>query len=87
MSTKEARDCIGDVNYDLKGDESSMIKFRRSLYAVKDIKVGDKFTKNNIRRIRPGFGIEPKYFDKVLGKTAKVDIQYGTALNWDLINE
>ncbi len=86
-ATKEARESIGTVNYDLKGDEKSMVKFRRSLYAVKDIKLGEKFTKENIRRIRPGFGIEPKFYDEILGKTAKDNIKFGTALNWDLINE
>ena len=86
-ATKEARESIGTVNYDLKGDEKSMVKFRRSLYAVKDIKLGEKFTEENIRRIRPGFGIEPKFYDEILGKTAKDNIKFGTALNWDLINE
>ena len=86
-ATKEARESIGTVNYDLKGDEKSMIKFRRSLYAVKNIKTGEKFTEKNIRRIRPGFGIEPKFYDEILGKTAKDNIKFGTALNWDHINE
>lgn len=86
-ATKEARESIGTVNYDLKGDEKSMVKFRRSLYAVKDIKTGEKFTEENIRRIRPGFGIEPKFYDEILGKTAKDNIKFGTALNWDHINE
>tara|TARA_B100000963_G_scaffold126537_1_gene110430 strand:+ start:2809 stop:3855 length:1047 start_codon:yes stop_codon:yes gene_type:complete len=86
-ATREAQECIGKVNYELKGDEKSMVKFRRSLYAVKDIKSGEKFTKENIRRIRPGFGIQPKFYDEILGKTAKDDIQFGTALRWDLVNE
>tara|TARA_X000000950_G_scaffold201757_1_gene242908 strand:+ start:7219 stop:8265 length:1047 start_codon:yes stop_codon:yes gene_type:complete len=86
-ATKEAQECIGKVNYELKGDEKSMVKFRRSLYAVKDIKSGERFTKENIRRIRPGFGIEPKFYEEVLGKTAKDNIQFGTALSWDLVNE
>ncbi len=86
-STSEARNAIGKINYELKGEEKNMIKFRRSLYAVKDIKSGERFTKLNMRRIRPGYGIEPKHFEDVLGKTANKDIDFGTALNWDLINE
>jgi len=85
--TSEARNAIGKINYELKGEEKNMIKFRRSLYAVKDIKSGERFTKLNMRRIRPGYGIEPKHFEDVLGKTANKDIDFGTALNWDLINE
>jgi N-acetylneuraminate synthase len=85
--TSEASSSIGKVNYELKGDEKNMIKFRRSLYAVKDIKSGEVFTKDNMRRIRPGFGIEPKHYESVIGKTAKCDISFGTALKWDLIDK
>ena len=85
--TSEASSAIGKVNYELKGEETNMIKFRRSLYAVKGIKQGEVFTKDNMRRIRPGFGIEPKYYESIIGKTAKCDIEFGTALKWDLIDE
>lgn len=87
ISTSEAHSAIGDVNYDLKGEEKNMIKFRRSLYAVKDIKAGESFNSGNIKRIRPGYGIEPKFYDSIIGKTASEDINFGTALNWNLINE
>ena len=48
-------------------DELKNIKFQRSIYVIKDIKRGEKFTTNNVRRIRPGFGLEPKYYEEVLG--------------------
>tara|TARA_X000000368_G_C23046944_1_gene719554 strand:- start:1345 stop:2358 length:1014 start_codon:yes stop_codon:yes gene_type:complete len=60
-------------------EEKSKI-FRRSIFAVKDIKVGEKFTKKNIRRIRPGYGLEPKLFDKILGKKSKNNINAGDPL-------
>jgi sialic acid synthase SpsE len=55
------------------------------LYVVKDIKVGDEFSHDNVRSIRPGFGIAPKYLCEVLSKKAKVNISRGTALTWQLI--
>ena len=60
-------------------EEKSKI-FRRSIFAVKDIKVGEKFTKKNIRRIRPGYGLEPKLFDKILGKKSNKNISAGSPL-------
>ncbi len=60
-------------------------QFRRSLFVVKDIKKGEKFTKDNIRSIRPAYGLETKFFDEVLGKTAAKDIERGTPLSWNMI--
>ena len=54
--------------------------FRRSIFVVKDIKRGEKLTKKNIRRIRPGYGLEPKFFDKVLGKKTKKNLYAGNPL-------
>ena len=85
--TLEAWESIGRVSYDLKGPEKDMIKFRRSLYVVNDINKGEEFTMDNIRRIRPGYGIEPKFFHKVLGKKALRDLKFGMALKWDMVDE
>ena len=74
-------------NYDLKGDEKSMVKFRRSLYAVKDIKLGEKFTEENIRRIRPGFGIPPKYFQEVINSKTTKEVKRGDRVTWDVIEK
>ena len=65
-------------------EEASLI-FRRSIYVVEDIKAGEALTERNVRRIRPGFGLPPKYFEKILGQVAKVDIERGTALQWEYI--
>ena len=77
---------LGGINYELNEIEKGSIKFRRSIYAIKDIKTGELISKSNIKRIRPGYGLPPKYFDDLLDKTAKVDIERGTAISWDLIN-
>lgn len=78
---------MGKVNYQLTEGEKPIVAFRKSLFAVKDIKKGEKFTGVNIRSIRPGYGLMPKHYDEVLGKKARVDIERGTPLNWDLIEK
>ena len=83
--TKIAWQSLGIAGYERKEAEQSSLKFRRSLYVVKDIKKGEKFTKDNIRRIRPGFGLAPKYYEQTLGKVAKCNISYGTPVSFDLI--
>jgi len=83
--TAAAHKALGVAGYERKPVENSSMKFRRSLYFVEDIKAGDIITDKNIRRIRPGFGLAPKYLEKLIGKKVKVDIQRGTATTWDLI--
>jgi len=85
QDTKDAWAALGKAGYERKEAEKSSVEFRRSIYAVKDIKKGEILTNKNIRRIRPGFGLEPKHYEKVLGKKAKCDIDYGTPLQFDLI--
>ena len=85
MSLKIAWRSLGKIDYGRKSSEQGNVKFRRSLYSIKDIQQGEQFTKDNIRSIRPGFGLSPKYYDKVLGKNAINNIKLGTPLNWNLI--
>ncbi len=66
--------------------EKLSLVFRRSLYVVEDIKVGETLTERNVRAIRPGYGLAPKFYEQVLGKKAKKDIARGTPLAHDLIN-
>lgn len=68
---------IGKPSYELTEKEKSSTVFRRSLFAVRDIKEGENFTTENIRSIRPGYGIKPKYMSQLLEKTAKRDIARG----------
>jgi pseudaminic acid synthase len=78
---------MGKVNYNLKDSEKENIKFRRSLYVVKDIKKGDKFTESNIASIRPGFGLLPEYYSLAIGRKSKRDMLRGTPLNLNDIDK
>ena len=84
--TKTAWQALGKVNYNLLESEKGNVKFRRSLYAVCDIRKGEVITDQNIRSIRPGYGLPPKYFQKVLGAEAKTSIARGTPLSFNLLN-
>ncbi|SQD80157.1 pseudaminic acid synthase [Moritella yayanosii] len=84
--THTAWQALGKVNYERTDVEKGNVKFRRSLYVVQDIAAGELLTADNVRSIRPGFGLAPKYYDEVLDKTAKVAIAKGTALRFALIN-
>lgn len=85
--TKDAWLSLGTAGYDIKPSEEASIKFRRSIYFVKDISAGDIITKEHIKRIRPGFGLPPKLESKIIGKIASKNIKAGTPTNWDLIDE
>jgi pseudaminic acid synthase len=84
---KTAWRAVGAVNYERSEAEKENVKFRRSLYVVKKIEKGEMFTEENIRSIRPGFGIAPKFYDDVLGKKATALIEKGTALQFGLIEK
>lgn len=85
--TKDAWLSLGRAGYERKASEEANIKFRRSVYFVKDISAGDVISKDHVRRIRPGFGLPPKFEKEIIGKVAKKDIKSGTATSWDLMNE
>lgn len=76
---------IGGPNIGPKDCERGVLKYRRSLYVVKDVKKGSTLTSENVRSIRPGLGLPPKHYDKVLGGVAKYDLKKGEALQWDMI--
>ena len=83
--TLKAWQALGRVSYGTTEKEKASAKFRRSIYIVEDIKKGEKFTSKNLRIIRPGEGLSPKYYDTVLGKKASCDIKKGTSMKWELI--
>ena len=85
VETERAWQALGRVSYGPTEAEKKSIQFRRSIYVVKDLKAGDVLTKDNIRAIRPGFGLPTKYFEVVLGKVVQQDVKRGTALGWELL--
>lgn len=76
---------IGKPDYKLKPSENQNIKFRRSLYAVKPILKGELITPQNVKSIRPGYGLAPKHLDSIMGKVALQDISKGQAISWTLV--
>ncbi|WP_340639923.1 pseudaminic acid synthase [Bacillus atrophaeus] len=85
IETERAWQALGQITYGPTDKEKASLKFRRSIYVKKDIKAGEIFTKENIKVVRPGYGLEPKYFDLIIGRTAKKHISAGTPLGWDYI--
>jgi N-acetylneuraminate synthase len=81
--SERAWQAVGSVSYGPGANEQRSIQFRRSIYVVEDIKAGQAFNEQNIRIIRPGHGLAPKYFDKVLGKHAGRDLKRGARLTWE----
>ena len=81
----ESYTSIGKISYGATKNEKPYLKFRRSISCSSNILIGEKFTKNNIKIIRPGLGIEPKYFEKILGKSSKFNLKFATALKWKYI--
>ena len=83
--TRSAWQSIGTVRYGPTEAELKSILFRRSLYFVKDLNMGDVLTRENVRAIRPGLGLPPKHLDQLLGMKVKDYVKRGTALAWDLL--
>lgn len=82
--TRTAWEALGTAGYQRKPVEEESVKYRRSLYVVEDIKQGELLTTDNIRSIRPGYGLPPKFIGDALGKTAKQDLCKGDALAWEM---
>jgi len=85
VEAERAWQALGQVSYGPTAAEKKSIQFRRSLYIVQDLKVGDVLTTENVRAIRPGLGLPTKYLDQVIGMTVKQDVKRGTALGWALL--
>ena len=86
VETKRAWQSLGRVQYGPTEAEKASMKFRRSLYIAEDMKAGDVLTPKNLRSVRPGMGLPPKYYDQLLGKKINKDMARGTALKWDLLS-
>ena len=83
--SKTAWAALGRVDYGRKSSEQVNLKFRRSLYFVKDMKAGETIMLDSIRSVRPGFGLSPKHFDTVIGKRVNRDVFSSTPITWDVL--
>ena len=81
-----AEKALGKVSYEVGEREAASRVFRRSLFVVKDMKAGEVFTHENVRSIRPGYGLPPKFLKEVLGRRAACDIKAGTPFEWRMIS-
>lgn len=85
-SVREVEKALGEVSYDLTEKMKKSRKLSRSLFVVKDMKAGEILTRDNVRIIRPGYGLPPKYLKDILGKKVKKNIKKGTPLKWEIID-
>lgn len=86
-SIRDAEKAIGRVSYELDRSKTNNRITARSLFIVEDIRAGEKFTEKNVRSIRPGYGLAPKYINDILGCTAKIDLEKGEPLSWAHVNK
>lgn len=81
QAIRDAQKLLGKVDYSMDEKKKKSRRFSRSLYVAKDIKKGELFSEENIRSVRPGYGMHPKYLNDVLGKVADRDFEFGDSLN------
>jgi N-acetylneuraminate synthase len=85
VETKRAWQALGRVRYGPTAAEETSKSYRRSLYITQNMRAGEVLSASNMRAIRPGHGLPPKYYGELIGRKVKVDVALGTALNWELI--
>lgn len=86
VESERAWQSLGQIDYGASDCEKASMVYRRSLYIVKDVQAGEPLTAENLRVIRPGYGLPPKYIDILLNKTVNQAVSKGTPMRWDLIN-
>lgn len=84
--SRTAWEALGEVDYSRKQSEQANAQFRRSLYVVADVKAGDPVTPENVKSIRPGFGLAPRHYDDILGRKFASDVPRATPVSWDLLD-
>lgn len=85
VETERAWQSLGGVRYGPTEAEKKSLVFRRSIYIAQDLKAGEIFTTSNLRCVRPGMGLPPKYYDTLLGRRVNKDVRKGTPMSWDLV--
>lgn len=84
-AVREAEKALGKVDYSMTDNKKNSRLIGRSLFVVKDMKKGEIFTEENVKSIRPGYGLKPKYINMIIGKRSKCDIKKGTPINWEVV--
>jgi pseudaminic acid synthase len=84
-AVRDTEKMLGRVSYDISDKVKKNRKFARSLFVVENVKKGDVITENNVRSIRPGYGLHPKYYNNIIGKTFNIDTIKGTPLSFEHI--
>ena len=85
VESRRAALSLGQVSYGPTEQDKASLQYRRSLYVARDMRAGDTFTSENLRAIRPGLGLPPKFYDLILGEKIVRDAAKGTAMSWDLL--
>jgi pseudaminic acid synthase len=85
-AVRKAEQMIGVAEYEMTEKKKKSRQFSRSLFVVKDVKAGEPITHDNVRSIRPGFGMHPKHLSEIVGKTFEQDLEKGTPLSFEMIN-
>jgi sialic acid synthase SpsE len=85
LETRRAYEAIGTVRFGATEAEQGSLVFRRSIYVVKDITAGERLSPENIRIIRPGYGLAPKYYERILGTAVRRGVSKGTPVSWDFL--
>ncbi len=85
VETERAWQSLGQVRYGTGKSEEKSLAFRRSIYVAKDLVAGDVLTRENLRCVRPGFGLPPKYYETLIGRHVNADVKIGTPMSWDLL--
>ncbi len=84
-SVRDAEKALGKVDYSMNEKKKNSRILGRSLFVVKDVKAGEKFTEENVKSIRPGYGLPPKYINDVIGNLSASDLRKGTPLKWEYV--
>jgi len=87
VETERAWQSLGEIRYSPGDAEQKSLKFRRSVYIAEDLKAGTVLTEDNLRCIRPGLGLPPKFYEVLLGRTVNVDVKKGTPMSWELLGQ
>lgn len=86
QAIRETEKALGGISYELTERQKKAREFSRSLFVVKDVKAGEVVTEENVRSIRPGYGLHPRYLKKIIGKRFRKDLPKGTPLAWEYLD-